>query len=123
MVGRRPVAVEIVRYTARKQGPFPTLLMHHGSTGRGNDPMRFGWTWSSPEVAAYFVDKGWQVVFPQRRGRGGSDGTYAERLSDDGGGYACKPAVYLRGAEHALEDIDVVLHALASDNSIKVGDC
>jgi len=54
------------------------LLFHHGSTGKGDDPSRFISTVTSPALAKFFNDRGWMVMFPQRRGRGKSDGLYDE---------------------------------------------
>jgi dienelactone hydrolase len=50
-------------------------------------------------------DRGWIVAFPQRRGRGKSDGLYDE-------GYACNVDMSLRGADRALADIDAAISAL-----------
>ena len=52
-------------------GPFPTLVVNHGSTGQGIQPDLFRISWTSSEIARFFLDRGWLVLFPQRRGRGG----------------------------------------------------
>lgn len=57
----------------------------------------------------YFTGRGWLVMFPQRRGRGKSGGTYAEGLAADGTGYSCDPATTLRGFERAVQDMDAVM--------------
>ena len=49
------------------------------------------------------------VLFPQRRGRGRSDGEYAEGLAADGSGYSCAANSSLAGADRALDDLDTVL--------------
>jgi dienelactone hydrolase len=87
---------------------FPTVIVHHGSTGNGSDPARFTETFTSRPVARFFVERGWQVVFPQRRGRGQSDGLYDEGFTPDRSGYACSADLALAGAERALDDIDVI---------------
>ena len=61
------------------------VIFNHGSTGTGDDPKRFSYTWTSLPVARFLVRQGWMVLFPQRRGR--SDGEYAEGLAADGSGY------------------------------------
>lgn len=72
-------------------------------------------TWTSPDVARYFASKGWQVMFPQRRGRGQSDGLYDEGLAADRTkGYACEPQRAIAGFDRAVADLDVVMaHVLA----------
>jgi len=51
-------------------GPAPTLVFNHGSTGRGNDPSLFVRPIDFPPLAQFFVERGWAVVMPARRGRG-----------------------------------------------------
>lgn len=100
-VAYRPIGVE---------GPLPTLVFNHGSTGVGNRPSWFTHTWTSPEVAQHFTSKGWQVVFPQRRGRGKSDGLYDEGFgANRAAGYTCEPEQSLKGLDRALADMDVVM--------------
>ena len=77
------VRLEMVVHKPPTTGPFPTLVFHHGSTGSGRDPYAFTQTWNPPELARHFVERGWAVVLPSRRGRGGSDGFYDEGFSAD----------------------------------------
>lgn len=101
--------LEMVSYLPPGQGPFPTLIFNHGSTGEGNKPEWFGFTWTSPEVAQYFVDRGWQVLMPQRRGRGKSDGLYDEGFEPDRSRYACRAELSLPGIDRAVSDLDAVM--------------
>ena len=59
-------------YRPEGPGPFPTLVVHHGSTGRGNKPELFARYWPESGIIEYFASRGWCVVFPSRRGRGGA---------------------------------------------------
>ena len=86
--------------------PMPTLVFNHGSTGDGDKPAWFKHTWVSPEVGKYFVGKGWQVVFPQRRGRGASGGLYDEGFEPDRSRYACLAEFSLPGLERAVYGVD-----------------
>ena len=79
----KPLRLELQVRKPPGPGPFPTVLFNHGSTGRGNNPELFRRSWSSPTVAAFFVERGWMVIFPQRRGRGASDGRYDEGFEPD----------------------------------------
>ncbi len=101
--------LEMVVYRPLGTGPFPTLVINHGSTGSGDKPQLFANTWTSPDLARVFVRKGWQVFYPQRRGRGKSDGLYDEGFELNRSRYSCDPALTLPGMERALADLDVVM--------------
>lgn len=87
---------------------FPTVIVHHGSTGNGSNPALYRETFTSRPVVRFFVDRGWQVIFPQRRGRGQSDGLYDEGFELDRSSYSCSARLALAGADRALEDLDVI---------------
>jgi pimeloyl-ACP methyl ester carboxylesterase len=102
------VSLEMVMYTPLSAGPYPTLVFHHGSTGSGDDPSLFGLTYESEALAFFFAERGWLVLFPQRRGRGRSGGLYDEGFTPDRSGYSCLADPALAGLDRALEDADVV---------------
>ena len=108
----QPVTLEAVVFSPAGPGPHPTLVFNHGATGVDADPSRFGQTSGSLAVARFFTDRGWFVLFPQRRGRGRSGGRYAEGLEPDGLGYSCSPQIALAGLERALEDLDAIVKYL-----------
>ena len=83
-------------------GPHPLLVVHHGSTGRGNDPSLFARTSFPAALAEAFAASGWLVAAPQRRGRGGSGGRYGEGLF--GPGYSNAPSIANAGLARALAD-------------------
>ena len=90
----KPVSLELVIYKPNGLGPFPMLMFNHGSTGDGNRPSEFKTTWTNPALAKFFTEKGWLVAFPQRRGRGKSDGIYDEGFeANRTAGYSCNPAL------------------------------
>lgn len=103
-----PVSLEVVLFKPPVDGRYPTIVFHHGSTGNGSDPSRFGITFTSKSIAFYFVERGWMVAFPQRRGRGRSDGLYDEGFTPNRSGYSCDAELALAGAARALEDLDVI---------------
>jgi pimeloyl-ACP methyl ester carboxylesterase len=103
-----PVNLEVVLFKPLVEGRYPTIVFHHGSTGDGSDPSRFDITFTSKSVALHFVERGWMVAFPQRRGRGKSDGLYDEGFKPDRSGYSCQEDLALAGAAHALEDLNVI---------------
>ena len=102
------ISLEVVLFKPLVEGRYPTIVFHHGSTGNGSDPSRFAHTFWSKPIALYFVERGWMVVFPQRRGRGKSDGLYDEGFTLDRSGYSCEEGLALAGADHALEDLDAI---------------
>jgi dienelactone hydrolase len=109
----KPVRLEVVIDKPPGEGSFPLLVVNHGSTGRGTNPALFTETSSDPVFAAIFVKKGYIVAFPQRRGRGKSEGLYDEGFSvDRTQGYACDPKLSLPGADRALTDIAAAVEAL-----------
>jgi dienelactone hydrolase len=109
----RPVRLEAVIFKPNGAGPFPLAVINHGSTGGGRDPAVAKQTWFAAELADFLNERGWMVAFPQRRGRGKSDGLYDEGFSEDRKlGYACDTVRSLRGADRALSDVDAAIAAL-----------
>ena len=118
----KPVRLEAVVYRPNGEGPFPLLVFNHGATLNGREPKRFRDTWSSFLLANAFVDRGWMVAFPQRRGRGRSDGVYDEGFAPDRKqGYSCDPSRSVRGAERALGDIEAAIAALRPRPEVSKG--
>lgn len=103
-----PVELEVVLFRPVPEGRYPTIMFNHGSTGNGSDPSKFGLTFTHKALARHFVERGYMVAFPQRRGRGSSDGLYDEGFTDDRSGYSCEASRALDGAARALEDLDAI---------------
>ncbi|NVM86433.1 dienelactone hydrolase [Variovorax sp. SG517] len=112
------ITLEMVTFKPDGRGPFPTLMFNHGSTGIGNDPSLFTSTVTSPALAKYFNDRGWMVVFPQRRGRGKSGGLYDEGFEPDRSRYSDDPRHALAGFEHALVDVECIAEHLLSRDDV-----
>jgi dienelactone hydrolase len=109
----KPVRLEAVIFRPSGAGPFPLAVINHGSTGRGSNPSLFTQTWFATDLADFLNDRGWIVAFPQRHGRGKSDGLYDEGFAEDRRlGYTGDIDMTLRGADHALRDIDAAITAL-----------
>ncbi|MDH5310079.1 MAG: hypothetical protein OEY08_08950 [Gammaproteobacteria bacterium] len=103
-----PVSLEAVVFRPLTGERFPTIVVNHGSTGSGSDPDLFRLTFTHKPISLFFVERGWQVIFPQRRGRGLSDGLYDEGFTPDRSGYSCELDAALAGADRALADLDVI---------------
>lgn len=112
------VRLEIVTATPKDEGPHPTVVFHHGSTGRGQNKSLYTRTVAPVVVARYFVERGWMALFPQRRGRGKSGGAYGEGLAVDGSGYSCDVEISIAGFERAVEDVDAVVNHLRSRTDV-----
>jgi dienelactone hydrolase len=103
------VTLELIVYQPLDAaGPTAAVVFHHGSTGNGDNPALFGLTYESQSLARFLTERGWTVLFPQRRGRGRSGGLYDEGFTADRSRYSCEAAAALTGLERALEDASVV---------------
>ena len=110
--GEAGVRLEVVAAKPQHDGPYPTIIFNHGSTGRGQNKALYSRTICPAVVGNYFVERGWMALFPQRRGRGKSGGIYGEGLAPDGSGYSCNVEVAIAGFERAIEDVDAVAQRL-----------
>lgn len=97
---KRTLTLEGTLYRPSLDGPRPVLIFNHGSTGPGVIPPTLTLRYS--RQAAFFVERGLAVLVPMRRGRGASEGTYAE-------GYECEARVLTAGLARAVEDLDAVM--------------
>ena len=97
---RKRIRLGAVLFRPAGTGPFPLAVVNHGSTGRGNDPRLFRQTFIAPMAAEFLSARGWLIAFPQRRGRGRSDGLYDEGFNTDRAqGYTCETKRTLAGAD------------------------
>ena len=99
---RRELHLEGSLYRPPAPGRVPVLVFNHGSTGAGRVSPSSTAQYRYPEVARFFVERGWAVLIPMRRGRGASGGEYLER-------YDCDRAILAAGVERAIEDLDAAL--------------
>jgi pimeloyl-ACP methyl ester carboxylesterase len=108
-----PVNLEVVIFRPDGAGPWPLAVFNHGSTGNGRNSALFTETFFDVGLADFLNNRGWIVAFPQRRGRGRSDGLYDEGFSADRRqGYTCDFDVSLSGADRALDDIGAAMAVL-----------
>lgn len=117
-----PLRMEVVIFRPEGPGPFPLAVVSHGSTGRGTDPKSFRQTWTSDGVADFLLSRGWMVAFPQRRGRGQTEGLYDEGLAPDRSqGYTCDTAITRNGFDRAVDDLAAAITALKGLPDVKDG--
>lgn len=118
----RAARLQAIIYRPTGDGPFPLAVLNHGSTGSGRDPGIAKSPWSDLTLARFLTDRGWLVAFPQRRGRGNSDGLYDEGFARNRAeGYACNPKRSLPGADRALTDIAAAIRALRNRDDVADG--
>ena len=96
----RALKLEATLYRPARPEGAPVLIFNHGSTG--NFRIAPTETQRYPELAAFFVARGFTVLIPMRRGRGASEGEYLER-------YECDARTLEAGVERAIEDLDAVM--------------
>ena len=117
-----PVKLATITYKPAGNGPFPTLIFHHGSTGRGTDTAAFSRPYEPVPLIKWFTERGWAVILPSRRGRGGSEGLYDEGFSiSRSQGYSCEETLALPGADRALRDIDAITPLLLAQPFVDRG--
>jgi dienelactone hydrolase len=107
------VRLAMLIYKPSIEGKVPTLVFNHGSTGTGRDPNLFTKPQQFSQLAQFFIQRGWAVVMPSRRGRGGSEGEYDEGFAiDRSRGYTCDPSLSIPGADRALRDIEAAVGSI-----------
>lgn len=116
------IKLEVVSFKPAGDGPFPLAIVNHGSTGNGKNPAIAKLTFVDSAIAQFLTDHGYLVVFPQRRGRGKSDGLYDEGFRDKREeGYSCSTSRSLAGAEHAITDLEQIIKSLIKRPDVKSG--
>jgi dienelactone hydrolase len=105
-LGGEELTLEATLYRPGADGPHPVLLFNHGSTGGGTVALSV--TMRPSRQAQFFVDRGFAVLAPMRRGRGASDGTHGEYEG------TCAPDILGAGFARAIEDVDSAIAYLRS---------
>jgi dienelactone hydrolase len=99
--GGRRITLEATLYRPPGEGPHPVLVFNHGSTGGG--AVAHATTMRSTRQAQFFVERGFAVLAPMRRGRGASEGVPAEHEG------TCEPEILGGGLARAIEDVDAAM--------------
>lgn len=113
-----PIRLQLIISKPDGPGPFPLLVFNHGSTGRGDVPAAARAIHLHHPIARHFLEKGWMIVSPQRRGRGWSEGLYDEGFLKDRSRYSGEPRVTLAGFDRAVADIDAAMSVLLARNDV-----
>ncbi|USD64051.1 dienelactone hydrolase family protein [Vibrio sp. SCSIO 43136] len=84
-------------------GPFPTVIFSHGSTGPNAIPLDY--TVNPWVFGDYLNQRNIALIAPMRRGRGNSQGQYEE-------GYTCSPEGIEKGINYADKSLDATYQYL-----------
>jgi dienelactone hydrolase len=109
------VPMRTLVYRPSGSGPFPLVIINHGSTQSGQK--RAGM--AQPEFLAaadFFVKRGYAVAVPVRPGHGVTGGPYLEGNSADGG---CASADYRRSGLVTADSITAALDYLTKQSFVK----
>ena len=99
-----PIRLETFVYRPTGHGPFPVMILSHGSPA--GDPKV---SLPAHTLATYFVRQGFAVMVPMRRGRGQSTGysrEYEERH--------CDQAAWAPGLRDAMDDLSAAVEYAGS---------
>ena len=99
--GGKRLTLEATLYKPAGDGRHPVLLFNHGSTGNGAVAKTA--TMRPTRQAPFFIERGFAVLAPMRRGRGASEGEAAEWEG------ACSAVNLGPGFARAIEDVDAAL--------------
>ena len=107
---RTPMVTTVLR--PRGQGPFPLVIINHGSTQnaaqRAKSPPP-----SYATLAQWFVDRGYVVAVPQRPGHGKTGGPYLEEQGD------CSHADFAHAGQGTADSIETALRYLAAQPYVR----
>lgn len=106
-----PVAGHVIEATVYKppgRGPFPVVVMSHGSPVSLEAARRYRRTWAE-RPAAFLVGRGFAVIVPMRRGYASSEGPKSDLYG------SCGQPDYVLGANRAAEDAIAALAYFARD--------
>lgn len=101
-------------YKPSGQGPFPLMVMSHGSPRQSSRRAAMGIETLATQARAYAV-KGWVVAVPIRRGYGAMGGGYVEGIGD------CQSPDYESAGLATAHDIRAAVAAVSSDAAVDKG--
>lgn len=97
VLGERTVTLVATEYRPEGAGPFPAIVLSHGSPG--NPAERVGYTAKYPVASAVFVKWGFVVLNPVRRGYGKTGGAWEEGFG------SCTGPFYVDAGLETAKDI------------------
>jgi len=98
------IKLEATLYKPKGRGPFPVVILNHGSTGNGSIPASM--TFKEEWMGRFLTKYGFVVIAPMRRGRGASDGNNESSESEYN---SCDLGRNMDGMNNAMQDLDAVI--------------
>lgn len=95
--GVNDILLHTIVYRPKGDGPFPLVIINHGSPRSAADRSNFTARYSS--ASAWFVERGFAVAVPTRRGYGPTGGAWAEAYG------RCDSPDYYSGGVATAQDI------------------
>jgi dienelactone hydrolase len=119
-LGKKEVQLTATIYRPEGAGPFPLIVLSHGSTKSASERVEIGRYRLIPQIRE-FIKRGFAVIVPIRRGYGATGGTFAEDY-----GSCSNPIYYEAGQESAKDLIAAInfgsrLPHIKSDKILLVG--
>ena len=104
--GERTVMLRATEYTPPGPGPFPAIVLSHGAPGTAQE--RAGYTATLSVASGVFVEWGFVVLNPVRRGYGKTGGTYEEDYGQ------CSNPFFAEAGRESAKDIAAAVAYLRS---------
>jgi dienelactone hydrolase len=100
--------IEVTTYKPAGRGPFPVVVMSHGSPVSLEAARRYRRDWAA-RPAAFFVARGFAVIVPMRRGYAASEGPKSDLYG------SCAFPDYVQGAHRSAAEALAALDYFARD--------
>lgn len=97
-VGEQQWSLVATTYHPAGEGPFPLIVLNHGSPGSADERAIMGRYRHIPQIRE-FINRGFAVIVPMRRGYGDTGGEWAERFG------ACRAPDYYRAGQESAKDV------------------
>ena len=94
----KEVNLTATTYRPHGDGPFPLVVLSHGTPPRPADRVKIGRFRRIPQIRE-FINRGFAVIVPMRRGHGESGGDYAEEIG------SCKTPAYDDAGRESARDV------------------
>lgn len=98
LYGDMPRELVATTYTPDGAGPFPLIVLSHGNPVSPHDRAKIGRFRAIAQIRT-FVERGFAVIVPIRRGFGATGGEFAEEA------YSCRTPDYDHAASEAARDL------------------
>jgi dienelactone hydrolase len=96
--GKKDTQITATTYRPQGAGPFPLIVLSHGSTKNASERLEIGRYRLIPQIRE-FIKRGFAVIVPIRRGYGVTGGDFAEDYG------SCSNPGYYEGGQESAKDL------------------